>query len=173
MFTQTQNFPLRQDYGGQVKLKSILGFTMIELLVVMTLVIFVASLTLYFSLDMYRGYAFRNERNLVVSILQKARMEALSNVGYSTLTNNGSSHGVRFEADEFVVFEGPTYTASCSPSSTNLCISANTGVTHSGANEITFNQLDGTSSGGSVTLSNGTHTSVITVNSEGQISWTN
>jgi prepilin-type N-terminal cleavage/methylation domain-containing protein len=143
------------------------GFTLIEFLVVMSVMLVVFSMGLILSLDSYRGYSFRNERNLAVSVLQKARSRALANI-------DQQPQGVHVDTtgNQYVIFEG-----SYSPgASTNINIPfIMPGLSHSGMNDILFNQLDAsvTSVPSAWHFSDTAHTSDISFNSEGQISWTN
>ena len=49
------------------------GFTLVEILIAIALLIVILSLGLFISFDFYKNYAFRSEKNIIVSILQKAR----------------------------------------------------------------------------------------------------
>src|SRR5690348_2888046 len=153
------------------------GFTLIEILVVLTIFIFLAGLGLFLSLDSYRGSSFRSERDTAVSMLQKARSQAMNNICLGGSCVNGLAHGVHFTASQYVIFQGGIYN---SGDTTNQATPVNNSVTITDASgnppaDIIFNQLDGsTSSAATVRVSdNQGHSSDILVNTEGQISWTN
>jgi Tfp pilus assembly protein FimT len=139
------------------------GFTLFEILVVMGILIILISLGLFISNDFYKGYNLRLERNTVVSILQKARNQSMSNIGQL-------NHGVYVSGDSFTIFQGPSYAAR--NISLDQIISSSPSITHSGINEIIFSQLSGQSSAsGTITLNNGISSITIDVNYEGAISW--
>ena len=149
------------------------GFTLIEMLVVMGLLVILASLGLLVSMETYRGSSFRNERDTVVSILQKARSQAVSNVCLGSPCPDGAPHGVHVQNDKYVIFQGTTYS---SGSSLNEIIKPRISTTQiTETTDIVFAQLSGSvTTPGTITVSDNTgHSSVITINSEGQIIWTN
>jgi len=139
------------------------GFTLIEILIVVGILSILVGLGLFIGNDFYRGYNLRLERSVMVSALQKARNQSMSNIGQS-------NHGVYLTNDGFTIFQGPSY-AGRSTSSDQIILS-NLSVTHSGLNEIVFSQLSGQSNAsGTITLNNGISSTTINVNYEGAISW--
>jgi prepilin-type N-terminal cleavage/methylation domain-containing protein len=152
------------------------GFTMIEVLLVMALIALVGAFALFVSLDTYRSSSFRSDRNLLVAALQRARAQAMNNIcfddGGATFTcADGKPHGVKILSNQIVVFQGSTYTgrdvAVDAPFKTNV-------TTVSGASEVVFSQLSGTSTVSTITLTDQSgHSSAISINSEGKIAWTN
>jgi prepilin-type N-terminal cleavage/methylation domain-containing protein len=145
------------------------GFTVTELLVVMAITLIVFSLASFAGMEVYRGYLFRSERDLAVSVLQKARSQALANV-------NQQPHGVHLDTTnkQYVLFEGSTYNAAAA---TNIAVPfLAPSISHSGMTDVVFNQLDGgiTSVPAALHFSDvANHISDITFNNEGQITWTN
>ena len=81
------------------------GFTIVEIMIALGILLIIISLGFFLSMDLYRSYAFRSEQSTVLSILHRARTRALSNI-------NQSPHGVHFQADKYVIFEGPSYASS-------------------------------------------------------------
>ena len=164
------------------------GFTLIEVLIAMAILVIILSLGLFISFDFYKSYAFRSEKNIVVSVLQKARSESLNNI-------NQTRHGVHFEASpslKYILFECPAASPQCTyyntGSSTDIIIDSSYGA--SIANplplpfDVIFGQLSGDcipSSGATpfacdslnqpITISYGARSYNITVNSEGRIDW--
>ncbi len=141
------------------------GFTLLELLIVIALIAVISTLGLLVGMDFYRTYAFSYERQVVVSALEKARNQALSNI-------NQARHGVYFAGGNYVIFQGLTY------ASRNMAfdqvISASPALSHSGMQEVVFSQLSGDAvvTGSPLQLSDGlTHNVTISINSEGQINW--
>ena len=146
------------------------GFTMIEILVVVSLIAIVASFALYVSTSTFRGFSIRSERDTIVSALQKARSQAMSNIclGTPSSCTDGLPHGVHFNANQYVIYQGATYNSS-DPNNQAIPVN-NPIVQHGNPADILFNQLDGSSNGGTITLTlAGQPSEQIIVNSEGQI----
>lgn len=158
------------------------GFTLIEILVVLALFVFIAGFALFVSMDSYRGFSFRSERDTIISVLQKARNQAISNICLGACsTNDGKKHGVRFDPanKQYIIFQTTTDYTTGHDVSVDQAISMNNTVSFTTSPplpppplpfDIIFNQLDGTSAGRSFTVSDGSHPpSQISINSEGQI----
>jgi prepilin-type N-terminal cleavage/methylation domain-containing protein len=146
------------------------GFTLIEFLVVMGIMVLVFGFGLFFSMDAYRGYTFRSERDLAISILQKARAQSISNI-------NQQPHGVHIDSvgKQYIIFEGTTFSGSAS---SNIYVPfVSSAVSHSGMSDVFFNQLDGgvatPPAAWPFTDPTSGRTSSVTINAEGQITWTN
>jgi Tfp pilus assembly protein FimT len=127
-------------------------------MIVIGMLTVIFSLGVFFSLDIWRGTSFRSERDIVVSILTKARSRAMAN-------QNESSWGACLFGGMYVIFQGSTCAAgdTISPSG-----SATTSWPIGG---IVFDQLSGDSAGGSVVVTEDNRTATVTVNHEGTISW--
>jgi prepilin-type N-terminal cleavage/methylation domain-containing protein len=112
------------------------GFTLLEVVIVMAIMVIILGFGLFTTLDAYSGFIFRSERNNLVSILTRARSQALNNV-------NESPHGVCYISPNYILFRGPT----CTPGlSTNEVIGGSSAVTVSGisqAKPVVFEQLTG------------------------------
>jgi len=145
-------------------LKTKQGFTFIELLVVVAIMVMISGLGLFISLDFYKTYALNSERDIVVSIFMKARNRAANNF-------NESGHGIYINSDGYTVFQGSSYVSR--NQTYDELIKRAYSVTSSGLQEIVFEQLTGnlTTSAGDVTLSNGVKSINISLNSEGRINW--
>lgn len=145
------------------------GFTVIELLVVVALFIVLTSLSIYLSFDMYRGYAWRTEQDVIVSALQKARAQSMANLCLGSCTD-GKRHGVAILADKYVIFQGDSYAAR--DVSFDEAFDASPVVGHSPVNtEVVFERLSGATSGFNLTLTDPIRSTVISVNGVGRISW--
>ena len=144
---------------------------MIEIIVVMSLFVIIAGLGLFVSMDTYRGFMFRSERDVVVSLLHKARSQALNNMCFGTCTG-GKPHGVHFAAGQYTIFQGYTY-AGRDVAVDEITVSQNLAATVSPLVDIVFSPLAATTTGATFTVTQGSNTSVITVGAEGQIQWTN
>ncbi len=153
------------------------GLTLIEVLVVMTLVVVLIGVSLLISMESYRGTSFRNERNTVIALLQRARSQSMAN--FCQGCNDGKPHGVAIRPadnpNKYVLFQGTAY--STRDMAYDSIFDASPHVEAAGMSEVVFAQLSAitTTSGGSLlTLSDfAGYTSVISLGSEGQISWTN
>jgi prepilin-type N-terminal cleavage/methylation domain-containing protein len=146
------------------------GFTLIEIIIVVGLLAIIAGFGLFLSMDSYRGYVFHAEQNLAISVLQKARSQAIVNI-------DQQPHGVYLDlaGKQYIIFEGPTHT---SFPSTNIPVPfISSSISHSGmggANEVLFNQLDASVSvvPSALHLSDSaSHNSDINFNNEGQINY--
>lgn len=139
------------------------GFTLIEILIVISILSILVGLGLFIGIDFYRGYNLRLERNVAASVLQKARNQSMNNIGQS-------NHGVYIKDNGFTIFQGPSYVGR--NISFDQTILSNPSITRSGLNEIVFSQLSGQSNAsGTIILNNGTSSTTINVNYEGAISW--
>lgn len=139
----------------------------------------------FLSIQNYFSYATQNERSIIVSILLKARSEAVDNVCFGPSCTNGMPHGVKIvydagtlEVQKYVLFQGASYVAN---DPLNQTIDANYPVYFSSAqnlySEFSFSQLSGNVSMGNNTErimsfedKNG-HSFTISINKEGRVSW--
>jgi len=140
------------------------GFTFIEIIMVVAILMALAGLGLIFGIDFYKTYSLDTERNVVSSILQKARSRAQNNF-------NQSSHGVYFQSDNYyVIFQGVSYVSR--DVAYDQLIPKNQALSISGISETIFEQLNGDSQiAGDVILNNNRRTSIISINNEGGINW--
>jgi prepilin-type N-terminal cleavage/methylation domain-containing protein len=152
------------------------GFTLVEVLVVMGMVALVASLGLFVSMDSYRSSNFRGERSALINDLYKARSQALNNVCLGTC-GGGAPHGVHFESGKYTIFQGESFLLR-NPLFDEVTNTDND-ISISGPTDIIFSQLAGnvtvtpTGTWNILLTDNGTNLSTISLNSEGQLKWTN
>ena len=145
---------------------------MIELLVVMGMFLFAADFALFVSVDTLRGSAYRSDRSILITALQRARAQAMNNECFVISCVDGKRHGVKILPNStMVVFQGATYATRDTAADAVFSLGI---ATTTGASEFVFSQLAATSTGGAVTVvdQNG-HTSIVTVGAEGSIIWTN
>jgi len=140
------------------------GFTLIEFLIVMTITAVIVGVGSFAGYDFYKTYALNAERDVLVSSLAKARNQSMNNL-------NESVHGVFIDANGYTVFQGSSY-ASRDQAYDEL-IKGNSLVTLTGIKEVTFEKLSGdlTTPEGDIDLSNGTRSTIISLNNEGRIEW--
>jgi hypothetical protein len=147
-----------------------------ETLVVIGLLIMIVSLGMFIGFDFYRSYAFRSERNTVISILQKARSQSMNNV-------NQVRHGVHFcnttcgNKLSYIIFQCPANNPQCTSypgiTDTDLTIEAsyNASISNSLPHDVMFDQLSGTTTTDNITGSDGKNSYSIQINTEGRIEW--
>jgi Tfp pilus assembly protein FimT len=147
------------------------GITMLETLVVMGIFILVASFALLFTMDSFRGTTFHGDRDLFVSLLQRARAQAISNICSGTCTD-GKAHGVAVVGNTYVLFQGTSYATR--DTAVDSVFEASAAVARTGASEVVFSQLGGTSTSRvEFAHTGGERVSTTTVETNGRIWWTN
>ena len=149
------------------------GFTLIEILISISITIVILGFGLFVSLDMYKGYTFRSERAVLLSVLERTRSKALANL-YE------SKYGVCLVGSEYIIFRGQICDSTLPE---NERIPANSSVSVVGieaSTPIIFDQLTGkllpqvSKEDGEfvITLDDSVHlTQYIKINNEGTINW--
>ena len=149
------------------------GFTLIEVSVVIVILIILVGLGLFLSMDSWLRGMFCNDRDMVVSALQRARSLAVNNMCFGTGCTEGKQHGVHFDPAkrEVVIFQGEAY-SDADPNNEIIPFDSHTVyIVGSSTVDIVFDRISGNvATSTNVTLKDdGGHSSVITVNSEGRI----
>jgi Tfp pilus assembly protein FimT len=139
------------------------------MLLVVGIIGIVGGVGLAVSMDGYRGYAFRAERNILISVLQEARTEAMNNI-------NQTPHGVAVVPadypDGYVVFEGETYATRVTARDRRIPLTHGVSFLPGSLPEVVFGQLSAsTTPEGAIIVSDGVRNASIIVNREGRISW--
>ncbi len=156
------------------------GLTLIEIITTIALFVFVTYIVMSTNFSSYRGYSFRDERDALVNNLERSRSEAMNNICFGTCTN-GITHGIHFEQDsqnaQYIIYQGSDWASH--DSTADEVISINSAMQISGPADVIFSTLSGDASvtpadNYDITITdNMNQTSVITINSVGQITWTN
>ena len=151
------------------------GITLLEVLVVVGLFTLVAGLALVASFGSFQGNGFRNERDSLMQILQKARSQSMSGVCLGASCTGAKQHGVKIQTSSYVLFQGPSFAGR--DVSVDETFPANYSIIATGITEMVFKSLSGDAapaSVGNLTITDQAgHASVVTINSEGRITWTN
>lgn len=147
------------------------GFTLIEIIIVTALFTTLGTLVSLVGLQDLHFSTVKSERNLAMSVLQRARRAALTNQCDGSNCVTGQSHGVHVDTlnRQYILFSGEF--DPISPA--NEYIAFNDGqMSHTGMTQVLFNRFDATATltGGDLSLDNGA--AVVSVNPEGQIDWT-
>ncbi len=138
------------------------GFTLIEILIALTIVALTVGVGLPVSLSSYRISIFREDLRLVTRLLGEARTQAMQ---YQEAT----SHGVKIEPSQVISFTGPHYTARLI---SNRLFPIDLKLEDKDDAEIVFQPLTGSLSQSlSLTFTNGTTSKTININAEGVIDY--
>jgi Tfp pilus assembly protein FimT len=140
----------------------------------MSLLGIIGGFTAFMSVDGYRSFSFRSDRDTLVSLLERARSQSVSNICRGALCDGGAPHGVHVVSGGYTVFQGESYALrdtvldETTPSSYTTTISGT-------LVDVVFRQLSGDIAvPGDIIISDDSgHTSTISINTEGRISWTN
>lgn len=149
------------------------GFTFIEVMVVLALVVVIGKLALVVSFDTYHSSSYHIDRASLIGMLQHARAEAINNRCEGSGCAGGMPHGVSIQPNRYVLFQGVDYISRDRDADT--IIEANPSISHSGMSEIVFATSSGNvQSAGHITISDVSGlVSTITIGNEGQIFWSN
>ncbi len=154
---------------------------MIEIIVSIGILLLIASIGLFISMDFLRGGSAHSEQDVVVSLLQNARSESINNI-------NQARHGVHFQSSplRYTEFEckptppNPTCVdyASGADMAKDLLVNSSFNVSITAPAlpfDIIFNQLNGDciscTSPVNIKINDGVQDYMININSEGQIDW--
>ena len=132
--------------------KKNLGFTLIEILVVIGVIVLLFAASYLVTFDTYGKNLLSNEEEKLVSILSKARSRAMNNI-------DEKDHDVSIESDKYVL-DGDEE------------IEKNENIEITGITSVAFEQLSGKpSETGDIVLDDGIRTETITIYPGGMINW--
>ncbi|MEK9185815.1 MAG: prepilin-type N-terminal cleavage/methylation domain-containing protein [Patescibacteria group bacterium] len=144
------------------------GFTLIETLIVIGIIGFVAVVGVIVGLDTYQRYVFRSDLDKTAALLQKARSSAINNV-------DEKSYGVRFDdPDNLILFRtNSTYAARDVSYDYKIAKSKTVqyDLANCAANEVIWAQLYGTANVCKVDIKDGVKTSTVEINDQGGINY--
>lgn len=148
------------------------GATLLEMMILIALVIVVGEIGMSVNLDAYRSQAFQSERDLMRSLVLRARSLSLN--GTCSVSCAGArAHGFHYDASAhtYTLFEGDSY--STRYLSVDAVFPASAAYQHSGATDLVFAPLSATASPSTLTIQNmNGHESNVSAGTEGQITWT-
>ncbi len=141
------------------------GFTLVEVLVVLGLLLLLVGLGGLGSMEAYRSYVFTAETHTLVSVLERARSQALVN-------KQQLPHGVCYQAPHYILFQGTECVDT--PSSERI----RTARSIADASDfdtmfpvVIFTPLTATTVSATIHVTDGLRTTDIVINDEGAIFW--
>ncbi len=138
------------------------GFTLIEIIVTLSIAAVIFTLATFVSMDLYRGNSLDGQRDMLVGILQRARGQAMNNI-------NQSPHGVHMSGNGYTLFQGLDWQDRLSVLDINFPPDA---ASFFGISDVVFNQLSGSSGTvGDIVISQNNKQLTVSINSQGQIAW--
>lgn len=139
------------------------AYTLIEILLAMSLVIFIAGI----SVPIYQDYQKRNEMLSAVNVSARALRSAQS---YSQGMKQDSGWSVNFQSGKAIIFKGDNFAGR--DVAEDIVLTLPQGVSLSGANNFSFAKFDGgVQNPGSVTFSTNASSRNITINEEGVLQY--
>lgn len=145
--------------------KSLTGFTLIELMIVVALIIMFSALTLPMSFSFFQEATLKDQVRNIENSLRKAQAMAITGRG-------DSSAGVKITQSECIIFEGESFEKR--REEVDIIIPFPVTLSISGADEIVFQKSTGLlafppEEEVSITVTFGDSSKEITINSQGKI----
>lgn len=152
-------------------MKPLKGFTLIEVIMVVTLLASTIGLVTAWTLTSLKRAELQSTTEVIVGILRKQQTSAMSSKG-------NLDHGIRLESDQYTIFAGPDYATSSANSRQTFSMPNQLTISNitlaGGGSDLIFNKASGeTAQDGTLSI---THTSLsesmtISVNTLGLIDW--
>src|SRR3989338_2614791 len=139
------------------------GFTLIEIIVVIGILIVIISFGIIVDFSSLTFGTFQTEESKIISVLERARSRSMANMFDTT-------HGVCYLAPNYVIFRGTCIVGA----STNELILANTNIAENSGTifpTLVFDILTGNTTEDIIIITDGVKTKEITINNEGAINW--
>ncbi|OGI60834.1 hypothetical protein A2814_03420 [Candidatus Nomurabacteria bacterium RIFCSPHIGHO2_01_FULL_38_19] len=139
------------------------GFTLIEIIVVIGILIVIISFGIIVDFSSLTFGTFQTEESKIISVLERARSRSMANMFDTT-------HGVCYLAPNYVIFRGTCIVGA----STNELILANTNIAENSGTifpTLVFDRLTGNTTEDIIIITDGVKTKEITINNEGAINW--
>lgn len=147
---------------GAIRARLVWGFTLTEVLIVIGIIIVLISVAAPLVANNFRHFQFLSERDVVISLLRKARAEALTN-------RDDTNHGLYIASTSYVVFSGTSYETR--DQSKDEDYPRNDTIAKSGLAQVVFVAFDATSASASLVLFDTPYRATISINEEGLISY--
>ncbi|MDB5188194.1 MAG: hypothetical protein JWO50_714 [Candidatus Kaiserbacteria bacterium] len=146
------------------------GFSIIEIIIVIALLLIIGGLTIAASIGEYRSVELRSDRERLVTLFEHARALSMQGV-CSGACDISPAHGVAVTQNQIVVFQGNSYADSDGSYSVSFEKSEHT--TYTGLSEVVFASLSGSvaTSGNFLLTDSFGKTATITISSIGRILW--
>lgn len=138
------------------------GFTILEIMLIIGILVIIFSLGLPITFDFYKNYQLQAEGDKFISLLEMTRNSSMVNL-------NQFPHGIYWDNDNFIIFEGSSFATRNQSQDQNFPRAKTISI--SGPNEIIFNSLSGQITSSTFVFNNGDKSFNIYVNQEGQINW--
>ena len=138
------------------------GFTLIEMLVVLGIILALGLMSPLATIRFSQGSLLEAERNSYAGLLEQARGRALRD-------SSGASHGVHRDADGLVLFAGSSYLPG-DPANERYPRASSVQV--SGPDDVSFRAQTGEAvQPANLVLGNGAQSAGISVEAQGRITW--
>lgn len=137
------------------------GFTLFEIIIVMSLAVLLAIIAVPLSMNLFRSQQLMTTTGTVLSTLRHARSQAV-------FQKNDSSFGVKFLPESYVLFQGSSYATRVQDEDVLFLIPATVSV--SGISEVVFAQRTGMpNTTGTILIMAGTASRSVNINQQGII----
>lgn len=143
--------------------KSSAGFTTIEILAALAVLLVIFMAGIFWSVSAYQKENLVAERNVLISLIMRARAESLA-------STRNSDHGLHISSGQYTIFAGSTYASRSAGYDFNYPRTG--GLIIGGGPDIIFRKLDGyTGATSTISIQNGPSILNVAVGPEGNINW--
>lgn len=137
------------------------GFTLVEILLVIGMLAFLAAIITPITLDFYKSQQLDTHTRQIIQTLRRAQLSAMS-------VEEDSSFGVYLTNNNYTLFRGSSYVTRETQYDEVFDLSQIVNI--SGLSEVVFSKLDGLSSAtGQISLTNNIKTNAIDINEMGRV----